>query len=88
LRFGLVEGDYKLVVSERNGVWDGRLTRRGREEIDLAAAAPQITGPMRKRLKRIHSRMARGRAEVRQELSRQEHENLRLLGYVDGPEAQ
>jgi arylsulfatase len=88
VRFGLVEGDYKLVVSERDGVWDGRLTRRGREEIDLTAAAPQITGPMRKRLKRIHSRMTRGRAEVRQELSRGERENLRLLGYVDGPEAQ
>jgi len=87
-RFGLVEGDYKLVVSERDGVWDGRLTRRGREEFDLAAAAPQITGPMRKRLKRIRSRMARGRAEVRQELSPQERENLRALGYVEGPEAQ
>jgi arylsulfatase len=88
LRFGLVEGDYKLVVSERDGVWDGRLTRRGRGEIDLAAAAPQISGPMRKRLKRIRARMARGRAEVRQELSLQERENLRALGYVEGPEAQ
>jgi arylsulfatase A-like enzyme len=88
LRFGVVEGDYKLVISERDGVWDGRLTRRGRGELDLAAAAPQITGPMRKRLKRIRSRMARGRAEVRQELSLQERENLRALGYVEGPEAQ
>jgi hypothetical protein len=32
--------------------------------------------------------MARGRAEVRQELSPQERENLRALGYVEGPEAQ
>ena len=32
LRFGLVEGDYKLVLSKRDGVWDSRLTRRGRDE--------------------------------------------------------
>jgi arylsulfatase len=87
-RFGLVEGDYKLVISERNGVWDGRLTRRGRGGIDLSAAAPQIAGRMRKRLKRIQSRMERGRAETRQELSQEEREHLRALGYVDGPEAQ
>ena len=88
LRFGLVDGDYKLVLSERDGVWSSRLTRRGRGELDLAAAAPQITGPMRKRLQRIRARMARGRAEVRQELSAQERENLRALGYVDEPEGQ
>jgi hypothetical protein len=86
-RFGLVEGDYKLVVSERDGIWDGRLTRRGHEDVDLAAAAPQIAQPMRQRLKRIRSRMARGRAEVRQELSEREREKLRALGYVDEPEA-
>jgi arylsulfatase len=85
-RFGLVEGDYMLVVSERDGVWDGQLTRRGHDAVDLAAAAPQITQPMRRRLKRVHARMARGRAEVRQELSEQERENLRALGYLDEPE--
>jgi hypothetical protein len=88
LRFGLVDGDYTLVLSKRDDVWSSRLTRRGRGELDLAAAAPQITGPMRKRLKRIRARMARGRAEVRQELSEQERENLRALGYVEEPEGQ
>jgi len=87
-RVGLVEGEYKLVLSNRDGVWYSQLTRRGRGELDLAAAAPQITGPMRQRLKRIRARMARGRAEVRQELSPQERESLRALGYADGPEAQ
>jgi arylsulfatase len=87
-RFGLIEGDYKFVVSERDGVWDGRLTRRGRDEVDLTAAAPQIAKPMRQRLKRMHARMARSRAEVRQVLSEQERAGLRALGYVDEPAAQ
>jgi arylsulfatase A-like enzyme len=86
-RFGLVEGEYEFVVSERDGVWDGRLTRRGHGEVDLAAAAPQIAGPMRRRLNHIRARMTRGRAELRQELSAQERESLRALGYVEGPEA-
>ena len=86
MRFGLVDGDYKFVISEREGVWDGRLTRRGRDEVDLAAAAPQIASRMRQRLKHIRARMARGRAEVRQELSEQERESLRALGYVEEPE--
>jgi hypothetical protein len=87
-RFGLIEGDYQFVVSERDGVWDGRLTRRGRDEVDLTAAAPQIAKPMRQRLKRMHARMARSRAEVRQVLSEQERAGLRALGYVDEPDAQ
>jgi len=87
-RFGLVEGEYTFVISERDGVWDGRLTRRGHGELDLAAAAPQIAGPMRRRLNHIRSRMQRGRAELRQDLSSQERENLRALGYVEGPEEQ
>jgi arylsulfatase len=86
-RFGLIEGDYKFVVSERDGVWDGRLTRRGRDAVDLTAAAPQVAKPMRQRLKRMHARMARSRAEVRQVLSEQERAALRALGYVDEQDA-
>jgi hypothetical protein len=43
---------------------------------------------MRQRLKRMHARMARSRAEVRQVLSEQERAGLRALGYVDEPDAQ
>jgi arylsulfatase A-like enzyme len=86
-RYGLVDGDYKFVISERDGIWDGRLSRRGRDEVDLAAAAPQIAARMRKRLMRIRARMGSGRSEVVQELSEQDRESLRALGYVEEPAA-
>jgi arylsulfatase A-like enzyme len=81
-RFGLVADAYKLVISERDGVWDGELTRLGGNGTDLAAAAPQIAGPMRKRLRHIRSLAVRAR-ESRREISEEERENLRALGYVD-----
>lgn len=81
-RFGLVEGRFKLVISERDGVWDAELTQVDGNGTDMAAAAPQIAGPMRKRLKKIRSESARFR-ENRREISDTERENLRALGYVD-----
>jgi len=85
-RYGLVEGDYKLVLTQRDGVWEPRLTRRGRDDVDVLAEAPQIARPMGRRLKRIHDRAAEGPAEVVQPLSDDVREQLRGLGYVEaGP---
>jgi len=81
-RFGFVEGKFKLVISERDGVWDAELTQVGGNGTDMAAAAPQIAGPMRRRLKQIRSMIVRAR-ESRREISDEERENLRALGYVD-----
>jgi len=85
LRHGLIDGEYRLVVSKRDDVWDARLTRRG-SDTDLTAAAPQIAKPLRKRLHRIRKRLAQGRDEIRQELSEEERRSLEALGYVDEPE--
>jgi len=81
-RHGLIDGEYRLVVTERDGIEDARLTRLG-SDTDLTAAAPQIAKPMRKRLNRIRARLARGRKETRQILSDEEQKGLEALGYVD-----
>jgi arylsulfatase len=83
VRHGVVEGDYKLVLSERDGVWDARLVRRGREQVDLAPAAPQIAAQLRERLAELRARHATGREELRQEFSPEERERLRSLGYLE-----
>ena len=83
LRYGLIEPEFKFVTSEREGVWDGWLVRRGREGVDLTAAAPQVAARMRRDLLRFRKLVDRGRSETRQELSEAEREQLRALGYVD-----
>jgi len=86
VRYGLVEDGFKFVVTEQNGIRRGRLSRRGRDEVDITAAAPQIAGPMRKRLTRIRKRILDEQPpELRQDLSTQDREHLRALGYVDPP---
>jgi len=86
LRYGIVQGEFKFVVTETDGIGRGALSRRGRDGVDIAAAAPQIVGPMRKRLKRIRARVLRTqRDELHQELSNQDRDQLRALGYVEDP---
>ena len=80
-RYGLIDGEYRLVVSRRNGNADARLTHRS-NDIALTAAAPQIVKPMRQRLNRIRKRLARGREETLQVLSDEERKSLEALGYV------
>jgi arylsulfatase len=79
--YGLVEGEFKFVIHLRDGVWDGALYRRGREDADLAAGAPQIARAMRGRLEALREGLAQ-RAETRQHLSEQDLERLRALGYA------
>ena len=82
-RFGLVDGEFKFVVTESDGRSTGRLTRRGRDEVDLVAAAPQIARQMRVRLEARRREIERGPPETRQELEAEARERLRALGYAD-----
>ncbi len=87
-RYGLVEGEFKFVSALRDGVWDGALYRRGREGADLAPGAPQVAREMRRKLEALREGIGQ-RTEMRQELSPEEFERLRELGYasevVSGP---
>ena len=85
-RYGLVKDGYKFVVTERDGVWNGRLSRMGREDVDLSAAAPQIARELRLRLVEMRSEVDRGVPESRQELSAEDIETLRALGYGEPAE--
>ena len=83
-RYGIVDGDFKFVISSRDGVWNGRLVRRAREEVDLTAAAPQVVADLRKRLNALREEVnAARRPESRQEISEKGREKLRALGYIE-----
>ena len=86
-RFGLVEGDYKYVVSLRDGVWNGELFRRGREDVNLAGPAPHIASAMRGRLDGIRAALPRGPEAPRRALSPADRARLHSLGYVEAPRA-
>jgi arylsulfatase len=85
-RFALVDGDFKFVATERDGVFDGRLLRRGREDADLAAAAPHVASRLRSRLGRLRRRVATDAPETHQDLDESVRAELRALGYLTGPE--
>ncbi|MBW2269822.1 MAG: sulfatase [Deltaproteobacteria bacterium] len=82
-RVGVIEGDFKYVATlrdERN--WDGRLTRRGDDAIDLTAPAPQIAARLRARLEAlIRTHDAAPGVEI--ELDADDRERMRALGYLD-----
>lgn len=82
-RFGLIDTRFKYVASPRDGVWDGRLTRRGHDAPDLAAPAPQVAGEMRERLIAMMERYRLTEDESRGRASEAEIEQLQALGYVD-----
>jgi arylsulfatase A-like enzyme len=82
-QYGLVDDGYKFIVSERKGVFDGRLHELGRERVDLSAAAPQIAARMRQKLWEFRRRVDSGVSETRQEISDEDREILQALGYVE-----
>ena len=51
--------------------------------LDLAAPLPQVAASLRERLTVLRRRLAPGRPEVRQRLSREDRAQLRALGYVE-----
>jgi len=84
-RFGVVHGEFKYLVTLRDGVWDGRLLRRDREEVDLSAPAPHVAAEMRERLEGLMRRYRRVSEESLAEAPA-DREKLEALGYAE-PEA-
>ena len=84
LRFGLVSGDYKLVISRGAGEteWEHELYRRGHESEDVAHEHPEHAQALLADLVSLQRAQA-GAQAGRQRLSAQDREKLRALGYVD-----
>lgn len=82
-RVGVIDGEFKYVAALRNdGAWDGRLTRRGDDSVDLTAPAPQVAARLRSRLEEL----IRTHAEApgtQLELSDEDRASMRALGYLD-----
>ena len=86
-RTGLLADDYKLILTWRDGVWRSRLYRRGHEDVDLSASAPQVAAALRERLGAVQrDALAGARAELRQEISADERARLEALGYAEDAE--
>jgi arylsulfatase len=81
-RFGLVEGGFKYLVEQRDGVWHGRLSQRDREEVDLTAPAPELAKRLRGQLEETMRRVRRVDVESRRDLSQADRAKLAALGYV------
>jgi arylsulfatase len=82
-RTGLVADGYKLILSYRDGIWQSRLYRRGHEDVDLGAAAPQLAAELRERLAGVQqAAVGEGRPELRQQLTPAERAQLEALGYA------
>jgi arylsulfatase len=84
-RYGIVHGEFKYLVTLREGVWDGRLLRRDREEIDLTAPAPHVAAEMREHMESLMRRYRRVSEESLAETPL-DREKLEALGYAE-PEA-
>jgi choline-sulfatase len=83
-RYGIARDRFKYVVVLReDGVWDGRLTRRDRDDVDLTPAAPQLAAELRERLQGLMERYRRVEVESRRDLSAADREKLRALGYLE-----
>jgi arylsulfatase len=82
-RIGVVEGEFKYVVVERAGVWDGRLTRRGDDGTDLTAGAPQVAARLRAQLEELLARHPLPAEAPAAPLASEDRERLQRLGYLD-----
>jgi arylsulfatase A-like enzyme len=82
-RYGLVEAGFKWIVSELDDVPTGKLYRLGDDGTDLAAQNPQMAAQMQARLVAVRGRLDRSTAERRPDLSDDDREKLRALGYID-----
>jgi arylsulfatase A-like enzyme len=80
--YAIVDEGFKLILAEREGVYDGRLHRLGEEDAELGAAAPQVAARLRQRLEAFRQGLARA-PETRPVLTEAEREQLRGLGYLE-----
>ena len=85
--YAIVDEGFKLILVERDGVYDGRLHRLGAEDVELGAAAPQVAARLRERLEAFRNGLVRA-PETRPELTEAEREQLRGLGYLEEPAAE
>jgi arylsulfatase A-like enzyme len=82
---GVVERGYKLILRFEDGAWRARLYRRGREQVDIAAPAPQLAAQLRESLLARQERGLRdARSETPQQLDARERAALEALGYTAG----
>jgi arylsulfatase len=82
---GIVERGYKLILRFADGAWRARLYRRGREQVDIAAPAPQLAGQLRESLLARQERDRHAeRVETPQQLDAAERAALEALGYTAG----
>jgi arylsulfatase len=84
-RLGIVADGYKLILTRRNDVWHPQLFRRGHEEVDLAAPAPQVTSRLREQLWSLRERYDVGELAPIRKITEQQRGQLEALGYVDAP---
>jgi arylsulfatase A-like enzyme len=83
-RFGIVEGDFKLVVSERASGPRGRLYRRGdASDAEIGAQHPEARARLSARIADVRRSLRPLAEAVQQNLSAEDREKLRALGYVN-----
>jgi hypothetical protein len=84
-RLGIVTEGYKLILTQRDGVWSPRLFRQGREDVDLAAPAPQVASQLRDRLWDLHDVRKSDTAARLLPIDDEQRKQLEALGYAPEP---
>jgi arylsulfatase A-like enzyme len=80
-QWAVVEGDYKLLVEERDGDERVRLLRRG-DDAEVIEPLPEVRARLDASLRATRSALRR-KAETRQMLSPFDRERMKALGYAD-----
>jgi arylsulfatase A-like enzyme len=86
-RYGIVDGEYKWIVSERGGASTGKLYRVKQRGVGIESERPESERPeieqaMSERLDALRRRFGRDAPEVRQEIGDADRAALRALGYA------
>jgi arylsulfatase A-like enzyme len=82
-RFGLVAGDYKLIIVGESRSSQRRLFHLGDETRDLADERPAVLESMSKRMQEIRSKLVISHRPQAQDLSAVERRMLEALGYTE-----
>ena len=81
-RYGIVDGEYKWIVSERGNVPTGKLYRVGQGDVEIESEHPELEQAMSERLDALLRSFDRDTPEIRQEISDADRDRLRALGYA------
>ena len=82
-RFGVVDDEFKYVVTLQGEDWRGRLVQRENEDVDLTAPAPHVAAALRRKLEEILERYPASEEDTSRDPSDIERERLRALGYIE-----